>query len=146
MFRKVGSGEQYWPWIHVDDAIGALEHCVVARNESGVINVVAPECSKQSEWVSLFRQQRWWPPYQLICPRWLIERAFHERSSLLLEGAKVRARHLSQSNYTYQYPTLSSALQQLMPNRRRQAEFLMAENRRKLEERQKLQATEKQKK
>ena len=39
---RVGSGQQYWSWISVDDAAGAVLHSLTAENLSGPVNAVAP--------------------------------------------------------------------------------------------------------
>lgn len=38
----LGSGKQWFPWIHLDDVVGAIQHALVA-SVSGPVNLVAPE-------------------------------------------------------------------------------------------------------
>jgi uncharacterized protein (TIGR01777 family) len=40
----VGSGKQYWPWVHVDDAASILLYSALNPQCSGPMNVVAPDC------------------------------------------------------------------------------------------------------
>lgn len=40
---KIGSGEQYMPWIHIDDLVRLIDFSIANRNVSGVLNAVAPE-------------------------------------------------------------------------------------------------------
>ena len=39
---RVGSGKQYWSWISIDDADGAVHHALMSDSLSGPVNAVAP--------------------------------------------------------------------------------------------------------
>src|SRR3989304_9938843 len=38
----VGSGRQWWSWVALDDAVGAIQHALVTAGLSGPLNVAAP--------------------------------------------------------------------------------------------------------
>ena len=42
MGGRVGSGRQYWSWISVDDAAGAIHHALMTDSLRGPVNAVAP--------------------------------------------------------------------------------------------------------
>lgn len=46
---RLGSGQQWWPWIHIDDYVGRVLHLISQNNAVGVYNVVAPEPSRMEE-------------------------------------------------------------------------------------------------
>lgn len=38
----VGSGQQYLPWIHIDDMVRLIRHCIENASVSGILNGVSP--------------------------------------------------------------------------------------------------------
>jgi NAD dependent epimerase/dehydratase family enzyme len=40
----MGSGDQYWPWIHVKDEVGIMEH-IIEKGLEGVFLGISPEVS-----------------------------------------------------------------------------------------------------
>ena len=48
---RLGSGRQYWSWIHVDDAAAAFLYLAVNPSCSGPTNLVSPEQSNNKEFV-----------------------------------------------------------------------------------------------
>jgi uncharacterized protein (TIGR01777 family) len=40
---KLGSGDQYFPWVSLDDVVGAIDLAIVDEKLSGPINVAAPQ-------------------------------------------------------------------------------------------------------
>ncbi|SDE93990.1 hypothetical protein SAMN05660485_02199 [Blastococcus fimeti] len=45
---RLGSGQQYWPWIGLDDEIGAMRHLLTA-DVSGPVNLAAPAPATNAE-------------------------------------------------------------------------------------------------
>ena len=40
---RVGSGRQYWPWIHLDDWVELMRWAIVTTGLSGPVNATAPK-------------------------------------------------------------------------------------------------------
>ncbi|HJL16315.1 MAG TPA: TIGR01777 family oxidoreductase [Sandaracinaceae bacterium LLY-WYZ-13_1] len=45
---RLGSGRQWWPWIHVDDLVAMVQRAIADDAWSGAINAVAPEPIRQA--------------------------------------------------------------------------------------------------
>jgi uncharacterized protein (TIGR01777 family) len=45
----LGTGRQWWSWVALEDAVGALEHALHDETLSGSMNVVAPTPIRQHE-------------------------------------------------------------------------------------------------
>jgi len=43
MGGPLGSGKQYWSWVHIDDVVNAILHCLKTPDMSGVFNLTAPQ-------------------------------------------------------------------------------------------------------
>src|SRR5438067_1054080 len=46
---KIGSGNQYWSWISLDDTCRSIQHLLQARNVHGAVNIVSPEAATNLE-------------------------------------------------------------------------------------------------
>ncbi len=105
---RLGSGRQYFPWIHLEDAVAAILH-LLARGE-GPLNLTAPETVTNADLTrSLASTLR--RPALFPVPRSALLVAFGAmaRETLLASARVVPARLLS-DGFAYRYPTLGSAL------------------------------------
>jgi len=122
----LGNGNQIWPWIHVDDAVNALEHCILKKSESGIYNIVSNEQIKNEEWVHHFKKQRSWPPFQFPTPEFMVRRSFGDISSLLLDHQiPIIPSHLNRTGFKFKYNSLEEALGQLIPTREQRLKEVM---------------------
>lgn len=105
----LGSGAQFAPWIHVDDALGLIEHGLAATGPHGALNAVAPEAICQREFArqlaASFGRRLW-----LRLPAAPLRLLAGEMSDLLLAGQRVSAERALSSGYRFRHPTLRSAL------------------------------------
>jgi uncharacterized protein len=111
----LGHGEQYFPWVHVDDVIGAIAHCMRTRTVTGPINVVAPEATSNARYTAALAKALRRPNW-LRVPAWILRAALGERSALLLEGAAIVPNQLQRSGYVFCHPKLDPALSNLIGN------------------------------
>ena len=110
---RLGSGKQWFPWIHVDDVAGIITHAIETDGVSGVLNAVAPQCPTNGEFTAAFAKAMWRPalfPVPAFSLKWLYG---PERATALLEGQKVIPKRTLESNYEYLYPDLASACEEV---------------------------------
>lgn len=106
---RMGSGDQYWPWISLADEIGAIGHLLTA-DDSGPVNVTGPEPATNAEFVAeLGRQVH--RPTVLPVPSFALQLSLGEfgRSSVV-GGQRALPTRLLESGYTFTHPDLASAL------------------------------------
>ena len=106
---RLGSGRQYFPWIHIDDAVAAIRH-VMDRDVRGAVNLAAPEevTNAGLTW-SLARTLRRRAP--LPVPSLALRAAFGEMANeTLLASARVAPRVLRKTGFEYRFPKLEAAL------------------------------------
>lgn len=109
---RLGDGRQWMPWIHVDDEVGALVHCL-DHDLSGPVNFVAPEAVRQDALARALRHRAhrpWAPP----TPAVVVRAGLGEAASLVLEGARVVPDALVSSGYAHRFATLDGALDDLV--------------------------------
>ena len=106
----IGSGKQYFPWIHVDDVTGIIFHALENDHVAGVLNAVAPEVVTNERFTKDYAGVLWRPAI-LPTPSFAINCIFgQERGKLLLEGQKVIPKRTLELGYKFQYPELKPAL------------------------------------
>ena len=105
---RLGSGRQYFPWIHLEDAAGTIRHLL--DHGEGPVNLTAPEQVTNADLTrSLARLLH--RPALLPAPAPALVAVFGDmaREALLASARAVPARLLG-SGFTYRYPTLDAAL------------------------------------
>lgn len=111
---RVGSGKQFWSWISIDDAAGAIHHALMTDSLAGPVNVVAPNPATNLEFTkTLGRVLR--RPTIVPMPAFAARLALGEMADeLLLASSRVEAKRLLQSGYEFRQPTLEGALRHLL--------------------------------
>lgn len=106
---RMGSGRQYWPWIALEDQIGAIAHLLTA-DVSGPVNLTAPAPVTNADFVRGMGRVLGRPTV-LPVPGPLLSLALGEfaRSSILGGQQAVPVR-LQESGYRFAHTDLDSAL------------------------------------
>lgn len=110
---RLGSGQQWMPWIHLDDEIGAIVHCL-ENKVFGPVNLVSPGVVRNIEFTkalgAAFKR-----PTIVPVPAFglkLILGEFAEEA--LLASVRVVPGVLEDSGYEFHHPTLKGALDELV--------------------------------
>ena len=106
---KVGSGEQWMSWVHIDDVVNSIIFCIRNEHIEGAVNVTAPHPKRNKEFTKVLAKvlNR---PYWFPTPSPLIRTALGEMSELMTKGQYVLPKKLEDHNYQFAYTDLSAAL------------------------------------
>jgi uncharacterized protein (TIGR01777 family) len=108
-----GSGRQYYPWIHVNDYIAALQSLIESADSNGVYNLSAPQPVTNREFArSLGRVLR--RPAWLPAPAFALKLALGELSTVVLDGQRAVPARLQQAGFAFKHPDLEPALRDLL--------------------------------
>jgi uncharacterized protein (TIGR01777 family) len=113
---KQGSGKQYVSWIHEEDFIGAIDHIIANETLCGPFNIASPEAMRNEEFMKSMRVEMK-VPFGLPQATWMLEiGAFLIRTEteLVLKSRKVFPQKLLSSGYSFRFPTVKSALANLL--------------------------------
>lgn len=106
----LGSGDQYFPWIHVDDLVNIYFKAVEDVSMNGAYNASAPDFVNNRELTkkiaSHLGKKIWLPNI----PKFIIKAALGEMSVLALEGSRVSSRKIENSGFKFVYNNLDKAL------------------------------------
>ena len=110
----IGSGRQYWSWISLDDAAGAIEHALITEPVDGPVNAVAPESVTNVTFTKTLGRVLSRPTVMRL-PALAARLAFGEMAhELLLASTRVRPKRLLDSGYQFRHASLEDALRHLL--------------------------------
>ena len=105
----VGSGRQWFPWIHVDDAAAMFCRLVEDGAQSGAWNGTAPEAVRSRDFAKALGKALHRPAIFPL-PAAVLQIALGEASSVLLTGQNVKPERPLAAGFEFRYPTLAAAL------------------------------------
>jgi len=109
----IGSGEQWFSWIHLDDMVGLILHALTNSEMSGVYNGTAPKPVRMAE-LSTTMGKVMNRPSWLPVPAFAIEAMLGDGAVVALEGQKVLPKRTLESGFKYQYSDLEPALKEIL--------------------------------
>lgn len=109
----IGSGRQWFPWIHIDDIVGIFRHALLDASLSGPVNGTAPEPVTNAEFTKQLGRALHRPAF-LPVPEFGLKALMGEMSEMLLGSQRVIPQVALESKYQFIYPTLGPALENLL--------------------------------
>jgi len=118
IFRKylggpLGSGKQWFSWIHMGDLVGAFVFLMAHPEISGPVNMTSPNPIRNEELARALGKAMHRPSF-LPAPGFMLKLLLGEFGSVLLEGQRVIPRKLLDNGYVFIYPEIDGALQSLI--------------------------------
>lgn len=108
----VGSGKQWFSWIHIDDMVGAYLHALDNPEVRGPINAVAPGAVRQKQFARTLGEVLGRPSF-LPAPKFALKIVAGQLAEYLVNGRHAIPQVLDQSGYQFKYPELKPALEAL---------------------------------
>ena len=109
---RLGSGEQYWPVVHVDDVAGGILHALTDKEISGAVNLVgATPVTNQvfTEEVGKTLKR----PTLFPAPAFGLQLILGDFSQALLDSYRVMPAELEHRGYEFRYQNLTDLLASL---------------------------------
>jgi uncharacterized protein (TIGR01777 family) len=109
---RLGSGQQWMPWVHLQDIVALFLHAL-DEPVSGVLEGVAPQPATNAQFTDALcsalgvRQN-------LPVPSLALTALWGERAEIVLGGARVEPRATQASGFAWRFPTIETALQDLL--------------------------------
>jgi len=108
----VGSGKQYFPWIHLTDEINAIQFLMENKQQKGVFNLSAPNPVTMKEFAVALGKAMGRPAFMPV-PGFALQILFGEMASILLNGQRVIPNRLLQQGFKFKYSTVDAALSEI---------------------------------
>jgi hypothetical protein len=116
----LGSGKQIVSWIHIDDLCRMYCTAIEDIYLRGSYNAVAPEPVSQKKFILTLGQRmrnRFFIP--VYVPSFILKLIFGKRSIELLKSATVSNKKIKASGFTFLFPSIESAVDELITNSRK---------------------------
>jgi uncharacterized protein (TIGR01777 family) len=109
----IGSGLQWFSWIHLDDLIAALLFVAQQSHLQGPVNLCAPHPVRNAELAKVLGSVLGRPAGMPV-PATVLKLTLGEFAKALLAGQRVVPRILVDAGFEFHYPELRSALTQIL--------------------------------
>ncbi len=110
---KLGTGGQYWPWIALEDEVGAIVHLATspeAASVSGPVNLAGPEPAVADRITHRVADDLH-RPYLFSVPAFALRLLLREAADeMLLSNQQMVPRTLTESGYTFRYARAEDAV------------------------------------
>ena len=112
----LGSGKQWFSWIHIEDLTRAFLFLLEHPEISGPVNLTAPNPVRNKELAQWLGRILGRPAF-LPAPGFMLRLVLGEFGSILLEGQRVLPQKLVQAGFQFSYPEIDRALRQVIRGR-----------------------------
>jgi uncharacterized protein len=109
----IGSGNQYFPWIHIDDIAAIFVHALFHDALKGSYNATATEQITNKEFSRHLAISLRKPFFLPVLPAFLLKMALGERAITITEGVKINNSKLKNSGFLFRFDSLEAALNDL---------------------------------
>jgi uncharacterized protein (TIGR01777 family) len=110
---RLGSGRQWFSWIHVHDLCRAILFAAVNKNISGVVNMCAPNPVTNREFTRTLAKILHRPAI-LPVPGFALRLAIGDAADIALKGQRVIPAALERAGFAFDFPTIKEALEDLV--------------------------------
>jgi hypothetical protein len=109
----LGSGRQWFPWIHIADEVGAIRFLIERQDADGPFNLTAPEPLTNRDFSHALGRALSRPSFA-PAPGFALRFLLGEMADALLHGQRAVPRRLLELGYVFRYPEASTALRNLL--------------------------------
>jgi len=109
----LGSGRQWFSWVHMADLAQAFIFLLAHKEISGAINLCSPNPVRNKDLGKAIGKVLHRPSF-LPAPGFMIELILGEFGSVLLRGQRVIPRRLLDASFKFRYPDIDAALKSVI--------------------------------
>lgn len=110
---RLGSGQQWMPWIHIDDAVALALWALSEPEVSGAYNAVAPAPVRNADFTRALEGILGRPAVFTV-PRWALRLAMGEAAEIVLSSQRVMPRAAINAGFRFRRPDVADALRALL--------------------------------
>lgn len=107
---RFGPGDQYFPWIHIDDLCAVYLMAVRESGMTGPYNASAPGHVTLEALMMEIARQKHLPVFLPHIPEWFMRAVLGEMSVILTTGSRISSARLANEGFSFRYPDIASAL------------------------------------
>lgn len=111
----LGDGKQWFSWIHGDDLVRFIEIALIDDRMRGAYNLTAPNPVTNKEFTKELVKALGYP-LALPVPKFVLKLVLGEMATAILSSQRVLPERALTEGFTFNYPTVTKALQNLFPD------------------------------
>ena len=109
----LGSGQQWFSWIHIADEVRAIRFLIEGASKRGAFNLCAPEPLRNGELARVIGQVMRRPAF-VPTPAFAMKLLLGDKATLVLDGQRQVPKRLIELGFTFQFRKVQAALQDLL--------------------------------
>ena len=109
----LGNGEQWFPWIHIADEVGAIRFLMENPEAKGPFNLTAPDPVRNADFARALGRLMGRPAI-LSTPGFVLRLLFGEMATVLLGGQRAIPQRLLDLGFSFRFPQAESAMKDLL--------------------------------
>lgn len=110
----LGTGNQYMPWIHINDICSIYEFALQNPEMNGAYNAVSPQYITNKNLTENIAEVLEKPLFMPNVPGFVLKLIFGELADALLEGSRASAEKIQKAGFHFEFPDLKIALVDLL--------------------------------
>lgn len=110
---SLGSGRQWFPWIHMQDLVAAFQFVIATAGISGPVNFCAPE-PVRNQTLTRVMAEKLSRPAVTPAPAFMIRLILGEFGQSLLNSQRAVPAKLQQHGFEFTYPRIDDALTEIL--------------------------------
>jgi uncharacterized protein len=114
---RLGSGNQWMPWIHVEDVANLFLHAAREESIAGPLNGLSPFPVRNRDFTRILGSTIRRPTFHVV-PSFILKAVLQEQASLLLDSERALPKRALETGFRFRFPYLEEALQNLLKERR----------------------------
>ena len=109
----LGSGRQWWSWVSLDDAVGAIQYALTNDSMVGPMNVVSPEPIRQHDFQRVLGRVLSRPSF-MPAPAFALKMILGTFAQEVLSSKRVLPSALEKAGYEFSEPDLEAVLRKTL--------------------------------
>lgn len=116
---RLGNGQQWMSWIHLDDAVGLMLHAASSEAVQGPLNAVAPHPVNNADFTRALAHALHRPALFPV-PGLALRAVFGQMGEVVLSSQRAVPRVAERTGYRFRYSELGAALESVLSERAKQ--------------------------
>ncbi|HBT85615.1 MAG TPA: TIGR01777 family protein [Porphyromonadaceae bacterium] len=108
----IGTGKQFFSWIHLDDLCRLYIKSVEDVGMEGVFNAVSPDQITNAEFMRLLAKEMKRPFFLPNIPAFILRIIMGEASGMVLEGSRISSQKVIDKGYKFKFDTFIEAIKE----------------------------------
>lgn len=109
----LGSGKQWFPWIHIVDTVRIIRFAIDEERARGPFNAVAPQAINYAGLCRILSRVMRRPSWIRV-PVWALRLVLGEMRAVVLDGQRAVPRKLLDLGFSFRFPDLEPALRDVL--------------------------------